>query len=241
MVLKMEDYNIYNWYVFGDSISKGIVYDEVKNKYEITDDNFVNILANRYDAEVQNFSVFGATINKGLNVFSRNQKKLEKNGIAILDFGGNDCDFTWSEVAKTPNIEHLPNTPPAEFKKKYIELINKLKKLSLQPVLLNLPPLDPKRYFDTFSKNLNKENLLAFLGGSVKRIYQWHESYSNDIAEIAIETQSIFINCRDAILQKLHPEDYLCFDGIHPNNEGYSLIADMIYDKTKIYFEKENL
>lgn len=216
------------WYIFGDSIAKGIIFDEISAKYSICKHSFVNLLSEKYDVKIKNFSVFGATINKGLQMFARNEKKLNAGSLAFLEFGGNDCDFVWQEVALTPQAEHLPNTPPEEFQSRYEQFIHLLKEKNIKPIILNLPPLDEKRYFAYFSKNLNKENLLKFLGGSARRVYQWHESYNNLINQIGINTKSYVIDIRQNFLTKLNPERFLCVDGIHPNEKGQRLIADKI-------------
>lgn len=216
------------WYIFGDSIAKGIIFDEKSAKHSVCKQNFANIISEKCTVMVKNFSVFGATINKGLQMFARNAKKLINGSIAFLEFGGNDCDFVWQEVASTPQAEHLPHTPPEEFQSRYEELIQLLKAKNIKPIILNLPPLDENRYFNYFSKNLNRENLLKFLGGSARRVYQWHESYNSLLNQIGINTGSSVIDIRQAFLTKLNPERFLCLDGIHPNEKGQRLIADKI-------------
>ncbi len=217
-------------YVYGDSLCKGIVLNEMTEKYEICNQNFIQIITDSLKSTTKNFSVFGATIEKGLKMFQRSEKRIEENGIALIEFGGNDCDFLWAEVAETPDDEHQPNTPLILFKEKYMELIQSLKNKNILPVILNLPPLDENRYFKTFSKNLNKENLLKFLGGTTKRIYQWHESYNNMVNQIAINTDTKIIDIRENFLTELHPEQFICADGIHPNERGHALIAKTILE-----------
>jgi len=87
------------------------------------------------------------------------------------------------------------------------------------------------RYFQNFSKDLDKENLLLFLGGSTKRIYQWHESYNSVLTDLAIGTNAEYIDIRRVFLEKLNPEKYMCADGIHPNTKGHQLIAKLLAEK----------
>lgn len=94
-----------------------------------------------------------------------------------------------------------------------------------------MPPLDPDRYFNRFSEGLNKENILIFLGGSTKRIYQWHESYNSILTKLAIETGAYYIDIRQKFLEEINPERYICEDGIHPNDAGQKLIAQILYEK----------
>ncbi len=218
------------WYVFGDSIAKGIIFNEELEKYNIAEQNFVHVISETYHVTIKNFSIFGATVNKGIKMFLRSEKKLKADSIALLEFGGNDSDFTWSEVAQDPKKEHLCHTPHTEFQNKYEELIHLLQAKNIRPIILNLPPLDENRYFNIFSKDLNKENLLEFLGGSTGRIYQWHESYNSMLYQIAQNTNTEIIDIRAAFLTELNPERFICLDGIHPNEKGQILIANQILE-----------
>ena len=42
----------------------------------------------------------------------------------------------------------------------YTDLIEKIKKMDKTPVLLSLPPIDSKRYFEKISKGLNGHNIM---------------------------------------------------------------------------------
>lgn len=217
------------WYVFGDSVSKGVILNEERNKYVVAEKSFVRLLADKLSVSVKNFSVFGATVGKGISIFKRQDKKIQENGIAILEFGGNDCDFNWADIAEAPDEEHIPNMPISTFMNKYREFVVTVKEKGLLPIILSLPPLVADRYFESVSKGLNKENILKFLGGSTNRIYQWQEQYNAVLPQLAYETGAFFIDIRRAFLEHLHPEKYICQDGIHPNEEGHRLIADFVY------------
>ncbi|NLJ70532.1 MAG: SGNH/GDSL hydrolase family protein [Clostridiaceae bacterium] len=229
--LVLDNRYLSNWYIFGDSVCKGIVYNSVDNRYELSKQNFINILADKFKAKVKNFASFGATIKKGLTIFQRKKEEIVEPGIAFLGFGGNDCDYFWADVAQQPSFNHQPNVPLDSYFELYKELINNLQEKNIIPVIINLPPLDPDRYFNCFSKGLNKENLLTFLGGSTKRIYQWHESYNSVLTELAIETGALYIDVRQRFLEEINPERYMCEDGIHPNDEGHKLISEILYKK----------
>ncbi len=217
-----------NWVVLGDSVSKGIVLNEEDGRYERTPRNFISLISEAFGATVKNLSVFGATVVKGMKLLDRNEAKIPEQGLAILEFGGNDCDFLWPEISEKPNEQHNPNVPFEKFTSLYRDLIHKLKAKGLTPVLLSLPPLDADRYFETFSKTLNKENVLHWLQGTTRTIYQWHEAYNAAIAALAQETKSLYLDIRRPFLLSFHPQDYICSDGIHPNEQGHQLIADFV-------------
>ncbi|PWS21688.1 SGNH/GDSL hydrolase family protein, partial [Enterococcus faecium] len=83
-------------------------------------------------------------------------------------------------------------------------------KLDITPILMTLPPLHAKRYFEFITRNgLIKDNILQFLGGDVEMIYRWQERYSNTISRIAAETGSHIIDVRDSFLAEFHYENLL--------------------------------
>ena len=42
--------------VLGDSIAKGIVFDDFKQKYSILNENFVSLLQSEFDTKIKNFA-----------------------------------------------------------------------------------------------------------------------------------------------------------------------------------------
>jgi acyl-CoA thioesterase I len=242
----MSEYDIKNCYKFivsGDSISKGVVYDEVKNKYMILEDNYVSLLQNKLKGIVHNTAKFGNTLLKGISKLKTDVVK-DNPDIVLIEYGGNDCDFNWDEIAANPDAEHRPKTDFTVFKNNLKETINFLKTQQIRPVLMTLPPLNADRYFKWVSRNnpLAEVNILKWLG-SVTKIYWWQERYNSLIIKVAEETGTKWIDIRGAFLE--HPDftEFLCLDGIHPNRKGHRIIADKVYDFIEAghkYLLKEN-
>jgi lysophospholipase L1-like esterase len=153
--------------------------------------------------------------------------------IAVIGYGGNDCDFTWKEVSERPNDRHLPNTPLDVFAQTYRNIISTLKTKCIKPILITLPPLDPQRFFDWFCRDLNKANVLHWLG-TVNTIYRFQESYSKMIEKIARETKTYLVDLRGAFLDHFHLEDLLCEDGTHPNTAGQKVITDVFLNYSSV-------
>lgn len=210
----------------GDSIGKGVIYDEKRSKYSIVKDSFVNLMADKLSVSVRNLSKFGSTVSDGISRFSKNIGELEACQMVMLEFGGNDCDFVWSEVSAEPDAEHEPKVNIRDFVQLYRLLINKIKASGKTPVLFNLPPVDHKKYFSWISRGLNASNILKWLGGSSEFIYRWHELYNNAIYKIAQSENVKLIDVRSVFLTQRDYTRYLCQDGIHPNEQGHNLIAD---------------
>ena len=221
---------IYSVCIFGDSVARGVVFDAVKNKYSLLKESFANIVERQQNIAIRNYSRFGCTISMGSEILKRHETELGKFNYTILEFGGNDCDYNWAEVSENPYRQHLCNTPIALFCGKYKELIDHVIKHGGKPVLLNLPPIDPKRYFKWISKGLNGQNILTFLG-EVDFIYKWQEMYSAAIEKLAVEEKIPIIDIRSGFLNKEDYSDYLCADGIHPNEKGHLLISGVLQEK----------
>jgi len=215
--------------LFGDSISKGVIIDEIYDRYAMTKNSFANILsAGETGLDLINFSMLGCTIQKGRSLITRHIKDVENCEITVLEYGGNDSDHIWSEVSENPKGEHLPKTPIDEFVRNYREIVIQLKNMGKKIVMLNLPPIDEHKYFDWVSRGLNKENILMWLGGSDEYIYRWHEIYNVQVCNIASEFQIPVIDIRSAFLKMRNYSDLLCADGIHPNEKGHEIIAGVI-------------
>lgn len=219
--------------ISGDSISKGVIFDEEKNKYVVAKDNYVFLLQQKLKGAVCNLSKFGATITKGVKVL--NEKILrQKADVVMIEYGGNDCDFKWDEIANAPHENHLPKTDLNTFERLLRETVNFVRDNKLIPVLMTLPPLNADAYFKWVSKNnpLTEMNILKWLG-SVTKIYWWQERYNAAIIKVAVETKTKWIDIRGAFLQ--HPDftKFICLDGIHPNEAGHRLIADKVLEYIK--------
>ncbi|MBU3100545.1 MULTISPECIES: SGNH/GDSL hydrolase family protein [Clostridium] len=231
----MEVKDSYIIVAYGDSITKGIIYDDKKSKYATLKENFTSIIDNKIKGPVYNAGKFGNTIIRGaLKMYNDVIKKSPD--IVLVEFGGNDCDYKWDEIAKNPEMEYKPNTDIYTFRETLLSMIDTLKNNHIMPVLLTLPPLDPLKYFNWISKEdcTSEKNILHWLG-TKDRLFTWHNSYSKMITQVANETDTVLIDIRSEFLKHNDYTRFLCKDGIHPNIDGQSLIATVILN-----FLKEN-
>lgn len=209
----------------GDSISKGVMFDPVKNRYVVIKENFANRIAEYRDASVKNLSKFGSTVTDGLHRFQKQLPDLDDCQTVVIEFGGNDSDFLWTEISMRPDIHHDPKTVLSVFIQRYTQLIEAVRKSGKLPILLNLPPVDHERYFAWISRDLNADHILKWLGGSSEFIYRWHEQYNVAVHKVAGSTNTELIDIRSAFLERRDYASLLCADGIHPSEEGHALIA----------------
>ena len=66
------------------------------------------------------------------------------------------------------------------------------------------------------------------LGGTSEFIYRWHEQYNVAVRKIAQTANVKIIDIRSVFLQRRDYFDYLSDDGIHPNEQGHSMISQIV-------------
>ncbi|MGN0471106.1 MAG: SGNH/GDSL hydrolase family protein [Acutalibacteraceae bacterium] len=218
--------------IWGDSILKGVVFDEAVGKYRSLKNCAVNLIKNRnLNIDIKNNSRFGCTAPKA----EKNLEQFLNDGyradLVLLEFGGNDCDYNWAEVSADPDSEHSPNTPLSKFIDSMHNMINLLIKHKIQPVLMNLPPISAEKYFDWITKpdNVNPDNVLHWLKEKYV-IYRQQENYSHAIDNMAREYNIPLIDVREPFLEIRDYDNYLCVDGIHLNEKGQALMSRTIED-----------
>ncbi len=221
--------------VVGDSISKGVVFDEIKNKYVLLKENFINLISEKTNAQIINASKFGSTVKQGELVL---KSKVEKHDpdIVVIELGGNDCDFSWDEVASHPEVDHKPKTPLLQFEKGINRMLDFILSRGKTPVLSTLPPLYADNYFKWFTQNdeIKGKNVLKWLR-DVWRIYWWQERYSNCIQYISKKRNVLCIDIRRAFLSRKEFDDCVCIDGIHLNSAGHKVVFEEVFS-----FMREN-
>lgn len=220
-------------YIFGDSVMKGVIQNKDSGKY-VFDPMMNKLLNDSLGRNVINCSYFGSTIEKGIQRIKYTVEGNVEADLAIIEYGGNDCDFHWKEIACAPENDHEPNTPINIFKEKYISVINYLKEKGITPIAMTLPPIDSKKYFEHFtSAGLSKDNILKWLG-DIEMISRFQELYSMAVVEAAIKTGTFLADVRSFFLDKHNFKALLCNDGIHPNEEGHKLIATALGEVIKL-------
>ncbi|MDR0905865.1 MAG: SGNH/GDSL hydrolase family protein [Oscillospiraceae bacterium] len=210
--------------VFGDSIFKGMQLDSNRH-YRIINDIDTDALSLRHSLIINNYAKIGSTITKGLEILQKRLDGGEHYDVAVMDYGGNDCDFIWAEVAESPDAEHFAKTPLDTFIASYHRMIATLRERGIRPILATLPPIDPQKFFDWNCRDLNKANVLKWLG-EVTTIYRFQEMYSRTVERIAADTSCLLVDLRGAFLAHRRIDGLLCEDGTHPNSAGQRVITE---------------
>lgn len=212
--------------IFGDSILKGVLYDKENDKYVAMENPPIEDLIKTYHLQIHNNSLFGCTVQKGENILHKAMDNGLSCDTAVLEYGGNDCDFDWAAIAEHPEKNHFPKTPLKKFTKTLEDMIVSLKKQKVNVILMTLPPIDAKRYFAHICRRgLEANSILSWLKGDIQTIERFQELYSLSINTIAAKTNTTLIDIRSAFLERRDCASLLCEDGIHPNYQGHLLIA----------------
>lgn len=212
-------------HLWGDSLGKGVVFDESRQRYCISPDRCVVRLQEALAIPIVNHSRMGATVPEGYENFL--ETPAEANALVVIEYGGNDCDMPWADVSENPDTDYLGKVPLPMFANTLRQFVAAVRAGGMVPLLVTPPPLEATRYFDWVTKGLSKERVLAFLG-DVQHIYRWQERYSIAVRNIAIETHTALFDMREVFLENRRYPELFCADGIHPNAKGHALIADAV-------------
>lgn len=215
--------------VLGDSISRGIVLNG--ERYTILEEGFVDQCARALQLNIQNFSKMGCTITRGTQILEQRKDAIAQADLTILEYGGNDSDFFWQEIAETPDKKHCPKTTLTQFRTLYTQMIRRVLELGSFPILLSLPLMDGERFFEFTTRNMSpieRENVRTWLGGQLERIRNYHDMYNLEVFRIAAEQHVPIIDITTPFLDNQDYTRYICADGIHPSREGHDLMAARI-------------
>ena len=227
--------------VWGDSILKGVVLDENASRYRLTRNGAVRAFADLFHLDITNHAHFGCTAPKGQILLDRMLQEGFRADMVLLEFGGNDCNFDWADISMHPDRGHQPNTSLDNFFASMRHMIEALLDSGIRPVLMTPPPLDSARFFDWITRpdNVDPDRIMAFLTEK-EHIYRHQERYSRAIECLRFAYGLQMVDVRDAFLAKKNLGDYLCADGMHPNEEGQRIIEN-VFSTRYLQYSTANL
>lgn len=212
--------------VFGDSILKGAVTGiNSGHLFDVVEENSLVIAQKKFNFELQNYSVFGNTIIKGQRKLNAILGRSEKFDLGIIEFGGNDCDYDWGKIIENPNEQHSQKVPLKDFLSILKEMVLTLRNNQITPLIMTMPPLVNDFWFNHLCKNYEKEKILTFVKNNENKFYQNHEIYNLSLIEFAVKNKIQFVDMRREFLLQSDNRDFMCLDGIHPNQKGYELMG----------------
>ncbi len=227
----MSEYNIT---IIGDSVSKGLYLKD--NQIMRIVPSAVDIVNESLGLSIQNKSSFGQTLKRVyergiVDEYLKTISSLHSN-VVVIALGGNDADYHWNEVQGNPLLNHRPKTDLAEFRILMNEIIRKLQARGVKVVLSSLFPIDSKRYFENvLSQKYDKDKILKFLNNDILNISRHQEMFNIECLKAAFKNGCAFLDLRTHFLNKENLLDYMCEDGIHPNQKGQEFMSEIIINK----------
>ena len=216
--------------VFGDSILKGVItVPGSKNLFDVTPNDSLSLAQKELGFELDNRSIYGNITSKGL---VKLQKFLEKGGEAdfcIIEFGSNDCDYDWNffatdkqQTAALDPVELKPKVPLEQYLENLTQMVNLCRTKKITPIIMGLIPYVCDSWFKTITKGHDEKAILNFLGGTAETLGKNQLVYKNALSDFVQKNNVQFFDPWGLFCN--NPE-LMCFDGIHPNEQGYSYLG----------------
>ena len=218
-------------HVWGDSLARGVIYNEARERYAISSERCINRLQQALGCKVENHSNMGATVLDGLVLLERFQPV--PGALCAVEFGGNDCDLLWKEVAAHPERAIAARVDLPVFQEGLQRFVKMIRSRNMKPLLVTPLPLHAERYYRWVSRGLDADAVLRALG-DVNHIYRWQERYAIAVRDVAQETHCPLLDLRDVLLARPDYENLMCIDGIHPNDNGHRVLAEAVLARVRM-------
>lgn len=209
--------------IFGDSLGRGVIYDEARGRYAILKESFTKLMQEQGIARFINHSKFGATAAEGLAAFEENPP-LDADLIAI-EYGGNDCTPDWKAAALDPKTIQPARVGLAEFESTLRQFVARVRDYGKIPLLVTPAPLVAERFVPWVSRGLDAQAILRYLG-DVHHVYRWQEQYALAVHKVARLARCQLFDLRAWFLKDRKLATLFCIDGMHPNAKGHRIIAE---------------
>ena len=202
--------------VFGDSILKGVITIPNSGKlFDVTENDSLTLAQKKLGFELDNRSIYGNITSKGLVKLQKFFDKGETADFCIIEFGSNDCDYDWGTlIQKVPLADYLENLK---------QMISLCRANKVTPLMMGLIPYVCDDWFKTIIKGQDEAAILNFLGGTAETLGKNQLIYKNAQADFVKENKVQFL---DPWTTFEGHKELMCYDGIHPNEKGYQLLAD---------------
>ncbi len=213
---------------YGDSILKGAVTGtDSGHLFDIIEDSSLVLASKALGFDFNNQSVFGSIVSKTQRRLNRDIEKGIFSDLAIIESGGNDCDYDWTQVSSSPDEKHLPRTTLEDFIQKISEMVDVCRKNKITPLIMTMPPLVRDRWYNHILHGQDENAVLKILNDNPDRLYQNHELYNISLVEYAFKNSVQIVDMRKEMLLSENYRNLMCLDGIHPNEKGYKFMSEI--------------
>lgn len=219
--------------IYGDSILRGVTYSSEEGRHRLCRGYKLERLGS-VGFDITNRARMGATVCRGLEILRSTLEECTEGAIVLFEFGGNDCDYEWSEIADCPVGTHAPHVPKPEFLRTYREAIRLAKDAGATVLVSTLVPICAEDYLRTITKGRNADNICRWLGDT-SMLYRYQEHYNTLVEKLAAEEGVPTVDLRQAFLLSHRYTTLISADGIHPTEEGHDLIENTLCRELKKY------
>ena len=144
---------------YGDSILKGAVTGTGSGHlFDIIEESSLVIACRNLNLELNNQSVFGSIVTKTQRRLKKDVEKGVVGDLAIIESGGNDCDYDWATISENPDPQTLPRVPLEDYLRITDEMVQLLRQNKITPVIMTMPPLVGDRWFNHISNGHNVDH-----------------------------------------------------------------------------------
>lgn len=215
-------------YIFGDSLLRGVMPDE-QGLYHSTNSIGYDELEDRYQLCIKNYAMPTFTVKQGWAWMQKHMEASETYpDLAILEFGGNDCDYRWSEMRDScRRLTEIHRTPIDEFVRVYTDMTEYLADRGIETAVTLCPQFPVEVYLQHLIESGIPEQLVKAYVETPDMLIRDYKAYKREIVKLAEEKQLSVIDIEKTFAFLPDLEDYYSADGLHPNVKGYRLIHDV--------------
>lgn len=210
--------------VIGDSLLKGIIYNENKKVYNIVEDSCVNLLQKESEFDINNFTLCGLNI-ENLNKYFNLVLNKTNDEIIILEIGTD----SFEQDLSTNGVKTLYTKD--KFNKILKKIIKKTKKEKKNLILTTIPYISNNKYYQFIMDKKGLRNQTSVLD-----INNFIDEVNNIIKRLSQKNNILFIDLNKGI--NSFNEELYSIDGKHLSLKGHNVLKDIFIDsfnKSSIY------
>ena len=212
------------YYMFGDSLMRGVMPDEAWN-YHSSDAIGFEAMQAQYNMKFLNFAMPTFTSERVKMWLTQIMSSHLVPDVAFLECGGNDCDYNWKSICEGRcDYEHRHRVAPQDFKKNYEDMIHLLQEKGAAVTAVIAPPIAIEVYLSHLLKSGADKDIMSEYVNSVQQMQDEYAGYGDIMRDTAKENGCEILSLRESFLALGNMKAYYSKDGMHTNEAGYALI-----------------
>lgn len=210
--------------VIGDSLLKGIIYNENKNIYNVLENNCISLLEEESNLNINNYSICGLNIDN-LNKYFKLVLNKSKDEIIILEIGSD----SFEQDLLTNDFKPLYTI--GKFNRILKKIIKATKKGNRNIVLTTIPYISNSKFYRFVSGKKGVRNQKGIL-----EINNFIEEINNLIKKLSRKYNVLLIDLNRGI--NSYDEDLYSIDGKYLSSKGHKILKNIFmenFNKSSIY------